>query len=130
MTSYTEIIMGGPIQVLIEDKKFQADLMALRTYAIENIVEITQENYKDQKPVGDNPRHVIKSGNIVIVYSIEKQPSGIYHHLSVSKDREKLPSVTLVDYLVKKMKISTALIVNTKIWQEENSINVLAPFHV
>lgn len=116
------------MQILLDDKDFQKDLLKLRTYAIENVIDISDGDLTNVKIAGDDENHVIRHHfGIRLVYSIENQPSGMYHHLSVSYEDKDLPSPAIVDYLIKRLGISTGLNNTVKVWQEEKSINILAP---
>ncbi len=84
------------MQVLILNDK---DVKELKEYAMDNIVDISNGIPEDVITVGDNPKHVILAGTTRIVYSIEKQPAGLCHHISVSEMGKKLPSVEIAEFV-------------------------------
>jgi len=77
-------------------------------------------------PAGDNPRHVCHFFHgYKVVYSIEEQPLGLCHHLSVSIDSE-LPCVEAVEAIMKEFGIIGTIYDCLHTWiEEDRAINLL-----
>lgn len=73
-------------------------------------------------PVGDNPNHrcVIPNG-YQAVYSLEDQPCGICHHLSISIDEpNKVPDLASVEMIMEKFGLDSNIDNCSEIWFEND----------
>lgn len=83
----------------------------------------------DLFPAGDNPNHLVHiHDGYRVIYSLEKQPVGLCHHISISiEDQDKYPHPEAVKMILKEFNMSDNLEINLKIWKEKgwNAINIL-----
>ena len=118
--------------ILLDTPEFRRDLMRIKTHALENPINVALSMKRgNMKPVGDDPRFVAQSGNVRIVYSVELQPSGRYHHLSVSQENGK-NSPDMVQYIMELMGMGSLekAISSPGFWIDKEpvfAVNVLVP---
>jgi hypothetical protein len=101
---------------LIITKQTDQDIARMKEWAMRKDNIITLERLKAMmkeegpmgQPIGDDPRHkmVIPLGYMV-VYSVEEQPMGLTHHISISvapdsdpKNTEPMPNVYALDVIL------------------------------
>jgi hypothetical protein len=120
------------MQLLLNSVEFRKELIRLRTHAVENIQDLSNGIPENYTPVGDDPNFVVKNGTMRIVYSMELQPPGLLHHLSISKymgnnDLEHYPSEAMVEEIMTLLGMGTLSdCIPQKIWLEEEqcAINI------
>ncbi len=82
----------------------------------------------DLKPPGDNPDYMLYiHDGFRVVYTIEEQPTGFYHHISISIDRKKKhPNEIAVKIILDAFDMKKTL-KDSKIWVEKKtqSVNIL-----
>ena len=88
------------MQIFIDNPDIKRELVRIKTFAINNPFDLTNGIPRTHIPAGDNPKHVLINGTMGIVYSVEKQPPGLCHHLSVSKMGNQPPHPAIVDYVL------------------------------
>jgi len=82
------------IQDLLKSEEIHSKIEALIIYARENVISLDEmiEAQAKNKPVGTTAERVLEFGDgYRVVFSLEDQPAGLAKHISVSKDRMKLP---------------------------------------
>jgi len=117
------------MQLLLESPEFNREIIRVKSHALANVVSISADNLHEIKPVGDLPEHVITNGTMRIVYSVESQPVGLCHHLSISKMGKDVPTPLMVEAIMKKFGIAGDLSEvkeNGHVWLEGPAVNILA----
>lgn len=119
------------MQVLFDSPKIKRKLIRLKTYALNNPIDLSNGLPKDYISPNDIKDHVIFNGTTKIVYSIEIQPIGMCHHLSVSKLDKDLPSEYIVDYVMNSLGMGQLKDKKSrKLWIEQGyAINIIQPIN-
>jgi hypothetical protein len=95
------------MQLVMDSPEIRRQLMVLKSHALAHPVDLRNGIPADLKPVGDDPRHVVVNGTMRIVYSVEWQPIGQCHHLSVSKVGGKPPNPAIVSFIMSLLGMGT-----------------------
>jgi hypothetical protein len=120
------------MRALLIDAEAKAQIKKVIAYAQENRLspgdlQINMGGLKG--PIGDNPNHVCHFfDGYRVVYSIEQQPIGDCHHLSVSVDAKgRYPTPQAVELIMKEFGIPGTIMGCVNCWMEEEvqAINVL-----
>lgn len=112
------------MRILQIDNDAREKIKKLIKYASEHKINeksIRAMMAKEEKPVGDNPDYVIHlHDGFRVVYSIEEQPVGNCHHISISVDEiDKYPHPAAVEEILKEFgmkKIEDSI----SLWNEDN----------
>lgn len=83
------------MQLFVDSPEVKRKILKIKTYALNNPVDLTKGIPENLVPVGDKKEHVYENGTTRIVYSVEKQPVGLCHHLSISKQNKQYPNVVI-----------------------------------
>ena len=119
------------MRALIIDEKSRVDINKLidfskiHQYKIDDLKKVMEGL---QEPAGNCPDHVIHlPEGFRVVYSIEEQPKGLCHHLSISVDGNLYPSEVAVQEIMKEFGIKTKISQCTSVWieKEVRAINIL-----
>jgi hypothetical protein len=129
-----KIIIKGDsdLRVLEINNDTKKEIKKVITYAENNICDEAQIKLiasKDIPPVGDNPDHLVHiHDGYRVIYSIEKQPIGLCHHISISVESgDKYPNPEAVKMILKEFGMNEKLEESLHIWKEDfmNAINIL-----
>lgn len=113
------------MRAMIIDEASKSEIKRVKEYAESHIISREQLHMTMElmaSPVGDEPgfKCIIPNGYCV-VYSIEDQPAGLCHHLSISvDDPEKLPSVPAVENLMAELGLSPDINNCLSLWIEKD----------